>query len=156
MQAFREAGDFDLNQYTQDRFEEFFGHLEKSECGFDFLRLETVQAYDLIKEFRFNKTNEEFVLDVAQLNEATAATLIEQKVDYILFLSQYHIDADIESKQPAHTVYYDLRKADLSAFGAGRATGKLFQSKIQDVQEREQLVLNGLTKKLCQKISKNQ
>ncbi len=154
MKEMRAAGDFDINEHTQSRFSNLISQLNEEECAYKYTTLEKDKAYELIDNFRFDKEDGNYLLDVEDLDDESKEALTTD-ADYILFISQYHVDAAIESKQPAHSVYYDLRKSDLSPLGSSKATGKLFQGKISDPKMREKLVIKSLAKKLCQKISKN-
>lgn len=153
MEALREGESFDINTHVNQRFTGLLNRLNEIDCDFQFSSLENEEAMSIVQQFRFNKEGDLFVLDTQSLPEDVQSKL-SSDVDYILVCGQYHIDADIESKQPTTTIYYDLRKSDLSPLGASKATGKLYQNKILDPKERESLVLNDLAKKLCQNISK--
>jgi len=154
IETLREADSFDINVHVQERFEKLLDRLNDIDCDYSFSSLENETALALIQHFRFNEKDKSFVLDVEALSEEAQEQLTGD-FDYVLILSQYHVDADLESKQPAHTVYFDLRGSDLSSIVASDVTGKLLHNKILDPKERESLVLKDLAKKLCQKISKN-
>jgi len=153
METLRKGESFDINTHVNQRFTNLLDRLNDINCDFQFSSLETEEAMSIVQQFRFNKEGGLLVLDTKTLAEEVQSKL-GADVDYIMVCGQYHIDADIESKQPATTIYYDLRKSDLSSVGAAKATGKLYQGKILDPKERESLVLSDLAKKLCQKISK--
>jgi len=154
MNAIRESGDFDYDAYIEGHFNDLMQVLQSNDCDYQFTALENDVAYSLIRNFRFEQKNDALELNVVELTDEVKQEL-NQEVDYFLFVSQYHIDADIESKQPAQTVYFDFRKSDFSPLVSDKASGKLYQLKIQDSQKREELVMNSLAKKLCQKITKN-